>query len=382
MPDPSAPRRTADAPSAPPPASAAGSAPADASGVDHADASAGPTTPPPPPARAHWSSAPPPLVPAAPFPGGDRSAPSIAARPRSLTATTGALSVASLVAGGAALLTAVPPVVGVLAALVAVAGLVLGILALVARARRRGLAITGTALSGVALVVALTMTLGWGVVWEHDVSRRAAADVRRQLDAAARSGSGSSGSSDSGSGTSSSGSGGSSGSGSSSDGSGETSDDYDIVAFGDSSVYDDGIELSVGTPVVWTPPATASHGGAGTTILFTVTLRNGSSTPFSPLASAIIYSGPSARRGVAVSDPTTGVGMPPFSEVPAGGVVSWKLAYTVTDPSVLEVDIAPDGPDGYSAFGYTARYTSSDDLDGGADDGAASGALFRPAAGR
>lgn len=318
-----------------------------------------------------WSSAPPPASGSYPLAPLDPAVPAAGQHRRALTATTGALSIASLAVGGGALLVAAPPVVGVLAALAAVAGLVLGILALVARAPRRRLAVTGTALSSVALVVALTMTFGWTALWQQDVARRTAIDVRHRLESEARSApSDATGSS----GNASSGSGGSDGSGSS-DG---AEADYDILAFGDSSVYDDGIELAVSTPTAWTPPATASHGGQAATILFTVTLRNGSSSPFSPLASTEVYSGAKATQGTAISDPTTGVGVVPFAALPPGGVVSWTLAYSVADPSSLEIDVAPDGPDGFSAFGYTAHYASGDASgDGSADDDAPSGAVHR-----
>ena len=69
------------------------------------------------------------------------------------------LGLASVIVGGVALLFALVPFLGYFGILVALVGLVLGIIALVQKGRTKGLALTGTILSGVALLLAIVLSI-------------------------------------------------------------------------------------------------------------------------------------------------------------------------------------------------------------------------------
>ena len=107
-----------------------------------------------------------PVYPASPVPGDQQAtgvpphyagygAPSAFAGPPSTSASPGGLAIAALAVGIGAFLTALIPVLGLI---VAIAGVVLGIMAL-RRKRGRALWITGLVLSGIGLITSVIVTL-------------------------------------------------------------------------------------------------------------------------------------------------------------------------------------------------------------------------------
>ncbi len=120
------------------------------------------------------SSSPPPAFPPVPPvppqfpPPGPAAGPSGAGAPG-----TNGWGLAALIVGAVALVGAVIPFVNYAVPVLAVVGIVLGIVALVLRGRRRGSAIAGLILSGVALVLSIVLAIVYTVVFFGHVASSA-----------------------------------------------------------------------------------------------------------------------------------------------------------------------------------------------------------------
>lgn len=116
------------------------------------------SVPPPPPAPSPYGA------PAQPT-GPDGTQPGAPAGNR-----VNGLGIAALAVGGVGLLLAFVPFVGAFGGLLGFVGLVLGIIGLVLKGRKKGLAIAGTIVSGVALIASIVMVIVYTSVFVNSVN--------------------------------------------------------------------------------------------------------------------------------------------------------------------------------------------------------------------
>lgn len=252
--------------------------------------------------QAHYGQAGQPGQPYAPY-GGQPSSP----------AGGNGLAIASVVLGGVGLLLSIIVFGGVLG----LVGLALGIVALLKKTGSRLLAIIGTALSGLAVLVSVAVLV---------VGLVAAGSVRDSID------------------ESSGETGGSSDPGvtepteSTDDASEEAASENAV--FGDVWSYDDGISVSVSAPQPFTPSETAAGADQAAAVVFTVTVQNDTGANYDPIEtySSVSSGGVEASQ---VFDSAQGLMGSPSTTVPAGQSATWQEVYSVSDPAQLVYQIAP-----------------------------------------
>ena len=239
--------------------------------------------------------------------------------------------------GCAALALSPIAIVDYLGVLVAITGLAIGILVLVSRGPGRGFAIAGTAVSAVALVVSVIAAFALTTVMAEGLEKNVAKAVEKQLYG-----------SDTGSGD-----------GSYDDGSGD--DGYYPYTFGTSAGYDDGVEIVVDAPTTYVATADSSAADQRTSIEFTVTVRNNTRDELDPLLSTEVWSGADQVDGTPITDPTTGVGIPDRTAIPAGATKTYTYAFSVASAKDVTVEVAPGYEYDYYDFGYPNSTGSSDE---------------------
>ncbi|NII51559.1 DUF4190 domain-containing protein [Frigoribacterium endophyticum] len=223
------------------------------------------------------------------------------------------LAIASVVLGGVGLLLSIIVFGGILG----LVGLALGIVALLKKTGSRLLAIIGTALSGLAVLISVAVLV---------VGLVAAGSVRDSIDES----SGETG-------------------GSSSPDVAEPSEPTDDASeeassenavFGDVWSYDDGISVSVSAPQPFTPSETAAGADQAAAVVFTVTVQNDTGANYDPIEaySSVSSAGVEASQ---VFDSAQGLMGSPSTAVPAGQSATWQEVYSVSDPAQLVYQIAP-----------------------------------------
>lgn len=114
------------------------------------------------------------------------------------------------------------------------------------------------------------------------------------------------------------------------------------LAFGDTMVWDDGVELGVSAPEPFTPTEYASGADLPNNIVFTITITNNSDANLEPLAYSRLSSG--GQEGSQIFDidnPAGDISMAPTTVILPGQSVTWKEAWSVADPASLTMQIAP-----------------------------------------
>jgi hypothetical protein len=253
-------------------------------------------------------------------PAGHPSQPGAYGPPPTASGTGGnGLAIASVVLGGVGLLLCWIFLGGILA----LVGLVLGVVALVGKRGSRLLAIIGTAVSGLALVISVIVTI---------VTFVAAASAIDQITESIESTSSSQAPS---------------AEAEAEDDSAETTTEN--VAFGETVTYDDGLAVTVSAPEPFTPGEYAAGADQAAAVVFTITITNGTDANFDPtLAYPSVASSGVEASSVYDSDASLDQ---PSTAVPAGQSVSWRAAFSVADPAQLILEISP-GPFEYDSIVY------------------------------
>lgn len=240
------------------------------------------------------------------------------------------MAITALVLAGVALLLSWVPVVNYLAGALAVAGLVVGVVALVKARPGRGLAIAGTvvAVVSVAMVVAshavysrlLTefvqqvedagTAVGEPVAPSDELPADPSTDPLAPEDAPAD----------------------------------EAPADEPAGAlaagFDQAFAYEDGLVVTVGAPAPFVPSGTAVTGPTGEHLRMTVTIQNGTAEEYSP--TLFLAEGTSAgAEAEQVFDFENDLGMAPSDAVPPGGSVQFDIAFTVPDPASFAIEVSP-----------------------------------------
>jgi hypothetical protein len=245
------------------------------------------------------------------------------------------LAIASIIVGGVAFIGAFIPFLNYAVWFVALVGLVLGIIALVRKGRSKGLAIGGTILSGVALilsiVLAIVYTFGFIGAVNQAIDEGLATITPVPIDPLPSDDPFATDTPD--------------------DGTDDGAAEVIAAQFGQVVTYDDGMEISVSEPTPFTPSESAVGADQAANLSFTVTIVNGTGADYQPFSFSTVTS-----AGVDASliiDPDNGAeGLPPVDTIPAGQTVTYVEAYSVADPSDITYDVAP-------GFEYTtARFTN------------------------
>lgn len=122
--------------------------------------------------------------------------------------------------------------------------------------------------------------------------------------------------------------------------------DAGTLAFGETMTWDDGVALTVSAPEPYTPSEFAVGATRANHVVVTLTLTNGSAEDLQPLPLPTLSSGdqevsPVVDLGNDLLGPADDVGIPPTATIEPGESISWRVAWSVDDPSSLTVQVAP-----------------------------------------
>ena len=114
------------------------------------------------------------------------------------------------------------------------------------------------------------------------------------------------------------------------------------LAFGDTMVWEDDVELTVSAPVPYSPTEFAAGATLPNNIVFTMTITNNSTENLEPLPFAQLSSGgQEASQIFDITGDGEDVGVPPTTVILPGESVTWRTAWSVADPASLTMQIAP-----------------------------------------
>lgn len=119
------------------------------------------------------------------------------------------------------------------------------------------------------------------------------------------------------------------------------------LAFGEMMTWDDGVSLTVSVPEPYTPSDFAVGATHANNVVFTLTITNNSTEDLQPLPLPALSPGDQDVSqifdiGSDVFRPGDDVGFPPAETIEPGGSVSWRAAWSVDDPSSLTLQVAPN----------------------------------------
>jgi hypothetical protein len=118
------------------------------------------------------------------------------------------------------------------------------------------------------------------------------------------------------------------------------------LRFGETMTWDDGVALTVSVPEPYTPSDFAVGATHENNVVFTLTITNDSTADLQPLPIPTLSSGDQEVSqvfdiGSDVLGPGDDVGIPPTGTIEPGGSVSWRVAWSLDDPSSLTLEAAP-----------------------------------------
>ncbi|GAA2443963.1 DUF2510 domain-containing protein [Agromyces soli] len=116
----------------------------------------------------------------------------------------------------------------------------------------------------------------------------------------------------------------------------------DASGFGETFVYDDGVELTVSAPAPYTPTELAAGATYPDNVYFTVTLKNTSDAAVDVFAFGELVS--AGEYGSSIFDfdgPQGEISLPPTETLEPGATLTWIEAWSVADPSSLTYTISP-----------------------------------------
>ncbi len=238
----------------------------------------------------------------APYGAAPTGAPAYGRPPQSPQGGNG-LGIASIVVGGVGLLLSF---IG-FGVILAIVGLVLGIIALVKKKGARMLALIGTIVSGLGVLIGLAVVIVGLVIGLASVQA-----VNDSLPTSGSIDSGDSGSADS-------------------DASAENN------AFGDTFTYDDGVAVTVSAPEAYTPGEYSSGADQAASVVFTVTIENGTDANFEPMPYETATSGGVEASKVYDSD----IESSPTTVVPAGQTITYRIVFSVADADQIVFQMSP-----------------------------------------
>lgn len=123
----------------------------------------------------------------------------------------------------------------------------------------------------------------------------------------------------------------------------------EVLAFGKTVTYDNGVSLTVTKDGTFTPSEYAVVEGAEAYVKFTVTVVNGSDKPFDPV---LIYATVQSTNveAEAVFDMDNGLEGPSSTQVLPGRETTFPIGFGVADPKDIVMEIAPGFEYGSTIF--------------------------------
>ena len=116
----------------------------------------------------------------------------------------------------------------------------------------------------------------------------------------------------------------------------------EVLAFGDTQSWDDGVSMTVSGPEPFTPSDLAAGADQAVDVVFTLTITNDSSESVQPVVLSRLESdGTEAARILDVGAEGGQVGIPPTTAVLPGESITWLEAWSVADPDSLTMETAP-----------------------------------------
>jgi len=257
----------------------------------------------PPPAEPAYAHTPPPPV-YGQAPG----------QPDSSAPRTNGLGIAALIVGIVALIFGVITFVSYFGAFLAFVGVVLGIIALVLKGRKKGIALAGLIVSGVALILSIVLSIVYTTAIVNSVNEAiesAAPSVQGPAEDEAVA----------------------------EDEAADDSADSLVLGLGETMAWSYGVEMTVSTPVPFTPSETASAEPGQSAVLFDLTLTNNSEEPLEPLSFSQVTSG--GVEATSIFDSANNIGLAPTATVLPGQSITWQEAYSVADPADITFQSSP-----------------------------------------
>ena len=115
------------------------------------------------------------------------------------------------------------------------------------------------------------------------------------------------------------------------------------LAFGETMVYENGVELTVSAPEPFEPSEAALGVDQDPNVVFTLTITNNSTQEFESFPWPWVTSGGQGATGISdVSDNQLVAGPGPDALIVPGGSVTLKSAWSVADPGSLTMQVSPD----------------------------------------
>ena len=110
------------------------------------------------------------------------------------------------------------------------------------------------------------------------------------------------------------------------------------AAFGETMIWDDGVEMAVSVPEAYTPSEFSTGAILPYTVAFTLTVTNNSDANVSVLPySRVTSAGQVASPVVDITDAGELVGVSPQVALPPGQSVAWKEAWSLVDPNSISM---------------------------------------------
>ncbi|MFF2275760.1 DUF2510 domain-containing protein [Agromyces sp. NPDC058126] len=118
------------------------------------------------------------------------------------------------------------------------------------------------------------------------------------------------------------------------------------LAFGETMTWDDGVALTVSAPEPYTPSDLAVGATRANSVVFTLTITNGSTQDVALLPLPTVTAGDQEVSqifdvGSDVFATGDDVGFPPAKTLEPGASVSWRAAWSIDDPTSLTLEAAP-----------------------------------------
>ncbi|KQQ06182.1 MULTISPECIES: DUF4190 domain-containing protein [unclassified Rathayibacter] len=237
--------------------------------------------------------------------------------------TRSGLAITALVLGVVAVVLAVLPFVFGLAFPVAIAGVVVGIIALVRRKAPRGFSIAGLALSVLGFLIAIVVTIVAVVQLATALDDFDASDFPEPTSSVSAEPLPFDDETPA------------------DDAPPAAADDL-TVGFGDTFAYTDGVTLTVSAPEEFTPTEYAAGADQAVNVVFTLTIQNGSGQNLDPFTYADVSSGGVEASRIFDTDGVAGdISTSPSTVILPGGSVTWKEAYSLADPASIVMQLSP-----------------------------------------
>lgn len=239
--------------------------------------------------------------------------------PEPVTAQTGSpakfkkngLAVAALVLGIVAFVGAFIPFFNFVTGIIALVGLILGVVAIFQKRASKPMAIAAAAISFVAIVLSIVMAIAYTAAFAGAVSDSISKPITKS---------------------------GSSATTGATEGAADAASTDTNATFGQTVTYKDGLAITVSEPVPFTPGQYAAGAEQAANVLFTITVLNGTEKNYEPLLYSTVSSG--GTEGEAIFDADNALDGAPTTIIPAGKSVTYKAGFSVADPNKIVFDMS------------------------------------------